>query len=73
MCDFTDFITFSNARNDTCFVKKTFDQKREWLTSSREIWSQMRCAILPSSLLAMLIMIPVLLNRLFGGEHSLFL
>ena len=24
MCDFTDFVTFSNARNDTCFVKQTF-------------------------------------------------
>ena len=27
MCDFTDFVTFSNARNDTCFVKQTFGQK----------------------------------------------
>ena len=24
MCDFTDFVTFSNAQNDTCFVKQTF-------------------------------------------------
>ena len=24
MCDFTDFVTFSNARNNTCFVKQTF-------------------------------------------------
>ena len=36
-----------------------------WLSSSREIWSQTRCAILPiSSLLATLVTIPVLLNRL---------
>ena len=35
-----------------------------WLSSSREIWSQTRCAILPiSSLLAMLVKIPVLLTR----------
>ena len=27
MCDFTDFVTFSNARNDTWFVKQTFGQK----------------------------------------------
>ena len=24
MCDFTDFVTFSNARNDTCFVNQAF-------------------------------------------------
>ena len=24
MCDFTDFVTFSNVRNDTCFVNQTF-------------------------------------------------
>ena len=24
MCDFSDFVTFSNAHNDTCFVKQTF-------------------------------------------------
>ena len=24
MFDFTDFVTFSNARNDTCFVNQTF-------------------------------------------------
>ena len=24
MCDFTNFITFSNARNDTYFVNQTF-------------------------------------------------
>ena len=22
MCDFTDFVTFSNAHNDTCFVTR---------------------------------------------------
>ena len=54
MCDFTDFITFSNARNDTCLV--------------------MRCAIFPiSSLLATLVTIPVLLNRLFGGAFIIFI
>ena len=54
MCDFTDFVTFSNARNDTCHV--------------------MRCAIFPiSSLLATLVTIPVLLNRLFGGAFIIFI
>ena len=24
MCFFTDFVTFSNARNDTCFVNQAF-------------------------------------------------
>ena len=24
MCNFTDFVTFSNAQNDTCFVNQTF-------------------------------------------------
>ena len=24
MCDFTDFVTFSNDKNDSCFVKQTF-------------------------------------------------
>ena len=54
MCDFTNFVTFSNARNDTCLVT--------------------RCAIFPiSSLLAMLVTIPVLLNRLFGGAFIIFI
>ena len=54
MCDFTDFVTFSNARNNTCLVT--------------------RCAIFPiSSLLATLVTIPVLLNRLFGGAFIIFI
>ena len=27
VCDFTDFVTFSNARNDTCFVNQAPDGK----------------------------------------------
>ena len=47
------------------FLKKI---QKVWLSSSREIWSQTRCAILPiSSLLATLRTIPVLLTRLFAS------
>ena len=29
---FTDFVTFSNAQNDTCFVNQTFSLQKVWLT-----------------------------------------
>ena len=31
MCDFTDFVTFSNAWNDTCFVNQIFWYRKAWL------------------------------------------
>ena len=52
----------------TIFLKK---MQIVWLSSSHEIWSQMRCAILPIlSLLATLSMIAVLLNRLFAARNA---
>ena len=61
-----------------CSLNRLFERfslkkiEKVWLSSSREIWSQTRYAILPIlSLLAMLVMIPVLLTRLFGQISSL--
>ena len=65
---FHEDIRMGMYLKQTIFLKK---MQIVWLSSSREIWSQTRCAILPiSSLLAMLSMIAVLLNRLFAARNA---
>ena len=58
MCDFTDFVTFSNVRNDTCFVKTDFLRLKILLNARNSLQTSWNVGKME------------LLNRFFGlSEH----